>query len=197
MKKKSEILNLAFKGGRNYLHGTDILPRLLEIIGEAKDISIQFHKLTNKVLKAQFVEESDLSTIRSKGELCALMTYRQSNQKGLISVSETTESIISRYPYDEELVIKDANIIEKEIIQHLPVTGSFIERTVALNKKLLNLVVDIHPWLFSRLDLKEAPLKPRSLALRLTNEIGNRSFHSEIIGDGILLGKIYFSRRTN
>jgi hypothetical protein len=195
MKNRKEILRLSFKGERDYLHGTDIFPSLLEVAGEVKDLSIQFHKLTSKVLKAQIVAESDLSKLRSTGKLCVLMTYKQHAKQFFIAVTETTEPITARQPFDEELTIKGANIVEKEIIQHLPTTGSFIERTVALNKKLLNSIVDVHPWLFSRLDLKEAPLDPSSLSLRLTNEFGNRTFHSEITGDGKLLGNIYFSRR--
>ena len=196
MKKFPKDINLSFKGERDYLHGTDIFPSLLEITGEVKDISIQFHKLTSNVLRAQMVEESDISKLRSTGKLCALMSYKKSSHQYFIALTETTKSIISRYPYDEEQTTIGANIIGKEIIQNLYLAGSFIERTVALNKKLLNSVVNIHPWLFSRLDLKEAPVYPQSLSLRLTNEIGNRSFHSEITGDGLLLGKIYFSRRT-
>ena len=195
MKNRTEFIHLSMKGERSYLHGTDILYALIGLTGKCQDLSFNIHKLSSKVLRAQVVSESDVSTLRSSGELCALMIYNQSSQRKMIAVTETNEPITARRPYNEEYVVKGAKITERTIIQNFPQEGNYIERIVALNKKLLNSVIEMEAWLFSRINLKNAPLEPHKLSLKITREIGERTYQSEICGDGDLLGKIYFSRR--
>ena len=195
MKNRTEFIHLSMKGERSYLHGTDILYALIGLTGKCQDLSFNIHKLSSKVLRAQVVSESDVSTLRSSGELRALMIYNQSSQRKIIAVTETIEPITVRVPYNEENIIKGAEITDRKIIHNFPQEGNSIQRIVALNKKLLNSVFEIHGWILSRINLKISPLRPHKLSLKLTREIGGRSYQSDIYGDGDLLGKIYFSRR--
>jgi len=196
MNEKIRLLDLPFKGDRDYLHGTDLLPALLKITEQVTDLSFRIHKVTSTIPQAQIVRESDISLLRSSDKLCALMTYNRFAKRMVIAISETNQPITSRLNYDETEITRGADIYDKTIVQDVPVTGSFIERTVALNKQLLNAVVNNNPWLFSRIDLTNAPINPRNLSLRLMHEIGSRSYQSGIISDGICLGKIYFSKST-
>ena len=68
-------LDLAYKGERNYLHGTDIAFELFRTVDVAHEISIQFHKVVEHPLVANYVSDSDLSSLRASSPLCVLMFY--------------------------------------------------------------------------------------------------------------------------
>ena len=192
--KTQYLLNLPFKGERTYLHSTDIFPALLNITGPIENLSIQFHKLTSKRLKAQFIHASDVEQLRRSKDICILMIFSRLGSQELIAVNETTEPVIDREPYKEELVTYGSTIKGKEISQNNPKSGSFIHRAVGLNKKLLNSIVGKHSWLITQLDLKKAPVEPDELTLRLERVIGNLIYQSVIVGNGKVLGKIIFSK---
>ena len=192
--KNQYLLSLPFKGERTYLHSTDIFPALLNITGTVENLSIQFHKLTSKKLKAQFIYPADVEQLRKSKDICILMIFSRLGSQEIIAVNETTELVIDREPYKEELVTYGSTIKDKEISQSNPKSGSFIQRAVGLNKKLLNSIAGKHSWLLTQLDLEKAPVEPDELTLKLERVIGNLIYQSVIVGNGKIIGKIIFSK---
>jgi hypothetical protein len=195
---KTHQLNIAFKGTRDYLHGTDILSTILSLTGPIEEISFQIHRMTSYLLSARWVDGNELIELRKSGQLGSLMTYVDRERvKRIIAVIEDPKiKVIDRVAYDESRITESAYIIHNIITQEYPKEGNFIERVVALNKSLLQQMVENWPWLFMRVDLKRMPVSPKKISIELTRSIADRSFLSTIAGDGELLGTIYFSKRT-
>lgn len=190
-------LNLAYKGERDYLHGTDIIPVLFTLTGPVEQISIQIHRMMSRPLFAYVAEEAEIGQLRSTGKLCAVMVYVDSKEgRTFMVVTEDENSkIMERNPYDEKPVTTGFEVIGQKINQKIPGEGTFIERVVALNKILLNHVIGNNSWLFTRIDLNYAPLEPRSLSIELSRVMGGQSFKSVITGDGEQIGSIFFSKK--
>ncbi len=193
--KKPVLLKLGFKGDRDYLHGSDIIPELLKFTGPITDLSVNFNKITSKTLIAQQVTESDVSKLRTSDELCVLLTYLKNNKREFVAVSETNSPVSCHCQYNESEIIRGNEIHEKIIFQQECTAGNFFERIIALNKKLLNTTICNGKWLFVRLDLKSAPVEPKSISLQLTRDINGSWCQSAIKGDGIFIGKIVFLRK--
>ena len=149
------LLNLSFKGKRTYLHSTDIIPSLLKITGPLDNLSIKFHKLTSKQLKAQFISLADVNKLRTSNDICILMTFSRQGKQEILAINETSEDVIGREPYNEDLVTHGSIIKGKEIFQKNPKYESFIHRAVGLNKKLLNSIIGKNFWLVTQIDIKK------------------------------------------
>lgn len=190
-------LDIAFKGERNYVQGPDIAQALLSLTGPVKKLMIQFHKLASHQLHARNVNDIEMAELRGSKNLCGIMVYQDAKQsRKLIAVNESIdEPIMSRQPYDESKITAGASITGQQAFQNEPGEGNFFERTVAINKLLLNTVVEVHPWVFSRMDLSCAPVDVQKMLVVLKQEIGRHTYKSEIRGDDVVLGSIYFSRR--
>jgi len=191
-------LDLCFKGRRDYLAGTDIISAVLALSGPVESISFQIHRMTTShPLMAQWLGEQELEKLRQSQQLCALMTYVGERQdKRMIAVTEDVKGTIEkRVPYKEELVTDSAYIIGKKILHEKAGSGNFIERIIALNKELINTVVENQQLVVMRLDLLRVPLNPHSVAIELIRVIGDQTFISTIVGDGEKLGSIYFAKR--
>ena len=188
------LLNLSFKGKRTYLQSADIISSLLKITGPIENLSIKFHKITSKKLKAQFISPTDVEQLRRSKDICILMIFSRLGKQEIIAVNETSEEVISRVPYKENLVTYGSTIKGEEISQKNSKSGSFNHRVVGLNKKLLNSIAGKHPWLVTQIDLEKAPVEPEELTLRLERMIGHLIYQSVIVGDGKALGKIIFSK---
>ncbi len=189
-------LNLELKGGRGYLHGTDIALVLLSHIGGAKKITIQFHKVSYYPLTAYWVTKEEISRLKEMQLLSAVMAYmdRDGKRRFVAIVENKFGTISGKYEYDETKVIVDALVHEKSIIQKTPGPGDFFERTVSLNKYLLNSVVCECSWVFSRIDLDGYPIEPNTLCLTLVSEVGGHTYKSTVASEDVLLGSIYFTR---
>jgi len=192
-------LSLALKGERSYVQGPDICHALADTIGEVSNVMIQFHDMSSHHLVAYWVTKSEIVRMRSEPSFSGLMVYQDQNkEKKFVVVTQDAERpIANRVSYDESKVIEGASIENQQITQLTPGCGNFFERVVALNKRLLNEVVELHPWIFSRIDLVSLPLNPQQLIVHLETAIGGRTYKSSILGDDGSLGSIYFSRRPD
>lgn len=194
-KKTMFELDLAFKGERDYLHGTDIAHSLLSITGSIQRVTIQIHRMSSHPLIARYSTNKEIAQLRGNQELVAIMVFNNINKsRRFIALKEDFNKKVSkRYQYDESQVTSRASISYNQVEQFEPTTGNFFERVVALNKFLLNSIVDNHPWVFSRIDLQYAPVCPRKLSIFLRQEIGGHTYKSEISGDDVNLGNIFFT----
>jgi hypothetical protein len=199
MIENSWELDLAFKGERNYLHGTDIILGLFITIFKAKNISIQFHKMSKYQLIAEYVSTNDLSFLRKSNTLCALMFFTNNDgEKNIVALKENkNHKICKKNPYNESKVIENSIVVNNEISQKINNKFSFIERVVALNKELLNEIVTRQDWLFVRIDLLDSPSKKEHISIKCIREVGGSMYKSSITSCNELLGHIYFSRVVN
>lgn len=194
-KKGSCKLDLSFKGERDYLHGTDIIPALIKNFGPVAGISVQIYRKTSCVLWAKTVTADDVSALRKSRELCVLMTYdTASSVQNLVAVTEDySQKVTKSLPYDEALVTQTSTIGGNRIDQDKYRFGTFTERVVALNKCLLNTLEGKSSWLFCGLEISPWPADDAPLSICVTNKMARGMFKSSVFSAGIELGSIMFA----
>jgi len=198
MTRKYWNLDLTYKGGRNYLHGTDIIFELFKTIEMVESAVFQFHKVAVYPLKACYIGESDLTLFRAMSETCAIVFFvTPSKEKKIIVLIENEELRVSgRTQYNELEVVEYCTIVNNSVTQKNNNSFTFFEQVVALNKKLLNEIFGKKEWLFTRLDLKEYPAKINDISIDFIREVGGSIYKSNILSNNIVLGCIIFSPRV-
>jgi hypothetical protein len=85
----------------------------------------------------------------------------------------------------------------RAIAQPRPTPYTFIERVVALNKRLLErLRADgKSSWWFARFELAGLPPATPAIRLGLESELGGRLVRSSVDVNGVRAGSIYFSEK--
>jgi len=191
-------LTLPFKGTRDYLHGSDIVPALLALTGPVDKPSFQFHRMATRPLCARRVDDAELAGLRASEALHVLLSCRDASGATLrVAVLPDADGArpIERIAYDEAAMVADAHIDGRQITDPAPGRGRFAERVLALNKHLLNETVGPAAWVFSRLDLARGPVAPSEIRVHLLRAIGTEVYQSGIAGDGQPLGTLFFTRR--
>ena len=191
-------LTLPFKGTRDYLHGSDIVPALLALTGPVDKPSFLFHRMASRPLCARRVADAELPGLRASEALHVLMSCLDAEGHTVrVGVLPDTDAAapIARIAYDEAAMVADARIDDRQITDPTPGRGSFAERVLALNKHLLNQTIGPAAWVFSRLDLARGPVAPGEIRVRLLRAIGTEVYQSGIAGDGQPLGTLFFTRR--
>lgn len=191
---KLHILDLNFKGERDYLHGTDIIPALVELTGPAQNLTVQIHRKTSHQLSAQWVDEIKLSQMRKKGDICVLMSYEtlEGMKKYIVVTEDLSKPVKTSKPYDEKKVINLSTIQENCISQENYSTGTVIERIVALNKSLLTKLENHSSWLFCGIELKTLPDDRVPLEISFKNKFGRGLYKSIIVVEGQEIGCLTF-----
>ena len=190
---KPTLLDLKFKGERDYLHGTDIFDALTAVTGARFGIALWLYRIVRCGLEAVPLAAAP----RRPREFAGLFAYHANDATRWVDLREDRAiEVLGRTPYDEDSVITDAVIEGGAIGSPGPSRYSFIERVVALNKVLLRRAVADVPWLFTRLELDRLAEAPCALRLRLCHRFGVRLIKSAIAADGAPLGFIYFSARN-
>ncbi len=185
-------LALAFKGERDYLHGSDIFNALAALTGAREDVVLQMNKVMRRALNAVPAPDG-----RPSGEFSALFEYGGGGGRCWIAlVEDASVEVTARRPYDEASVAAGARLSGNRIESPGSGAATFIERAIALNKVLLNarFAPEIIKWWFTRLELDRVPENPRSVALTFVAGVGARITKSSIEADGAGCGRIYFSR---
>jgi hypothetical protein len=189
-------LNLSFKGGRSYLHGTDIIPALLELAGPVQEFSVQIYRMTSHRLVAEVASEAEVAALRRARELCVLMTCRApGGGPVMLAVTEDrSERIGASVPYDEAAVVRTATRQDNRMTQGESAVGSFFERVVALNKRLLNELEGKTDWLFCALELNAVPRASIPLTLAMEGSGGRGVYKSRITAGDTDIGTIMFAK---
>ena len=188
-------LNFCYKGGRTYVHGTDIYNMLIEKLDNKMNkgmFDLSFHGVARKNVLLQG-EKPDEDKIK----FACKYIDTEGIKKTLYGIEDKSE-VNCRYEYPEERIcqLSDLNLSNNEVNLGETTSFSFIENTVALNKYLLeSLFSDITgKWYFTRLQLKkvirdaEYPLK-----LVLKANFNFKLTKSEIFIQDTSVGFIYFS----
>jgi len=131
-----------------------------------------------------------------KQDPCVIGVYQNNNSEKqyVVVIDDFSKPIDNRVPYDESVILEGAISFDQTIKQNTAKQGNFFERVVSLNKSLLNEIVENHPWVFSRIDLRELPVEVNALTISLLNNIGGHTYKSSIHADNELVGHLYFTR---
>ncbi len=191
-----------FKGGRDYLHGTDIHDAVCKALDAAghddiRKIDLTFHKIVREGLDAELVERSGAGA--PPADAAVVFQFQAGERAFAVYLRPTGEAVTTRDPYPEEQIV-DACRFElerKEVTAPEALPFSNIEILVAMNKALLErLFPDVGgKWYFTRLQLTESiwQRKFSTLLVRLEANMNFLVTKSSITADGRPLGHIYFS----
>jgi hypothetical protein len=191
--KKEFDLEFCFKGGRKYIHGTDVFSKLTEYYdGDVKNIDLVFHDIA--VNNMRFFIEKPL-----KNKVITTFKCQKNHEEIKLYGIESTCNINCYYEYPEEKIVDNSLIDDskKTIILSSSTEYSFIEHIVAMNKALVeNLYGNVNgKWYFTRLHLKKNinMSDVSSLQLILKSNFKFQLTKSAIIVNDTEVGFIYFS----
>lgn len=194
-------LDLAFRGDRNYLHGTDVyesLTRLPELVLKGRSLGITFHARVHHQLDLVFLEKGDLSR-RSDPAFRGEVRIGSGPEMVQAALMESRRPVTAWRPCNEQAVADqgEVDVEGRKATLKAPAEGSAIEQVVFLNKKLhLESLPQLgSKWLFARLEL-DTPLDFSAegvLTLHLSQVVGDRFTRTDIRRDGWPVGTLFFS----
>jgi hypothetical protein len=196
----AQPLALRFKGGRDYLHGTDIYDAvtnaLLQRGGEPDGaFRMSIHRIARHQCAIIMIDAPG-DAVRPD-EAVADFTLRGTEATLSGWLIETGDVVDIHYAYDEDAVVADMRLAGDAIVLDRTPDYRPIEVVVAMTKRLHYSVIPIEVgrWMFTRLDLKRL-LKDEDKAdmrIELKNRLGHRLTRSRIECGGEHIGEIYFS----
>lgn len=194
-----QLQGLRFKGNRDYLHGTDILPIALSALAGGSaldmidDIDITFRALARTGLTLCIDAPSGCEP---KGQLgCCIEGMRRK-----FLLVEDGRPITERYPYPEDQIASatliDAVSATATSSACLPFTN--IERWIAMVKALHHAMYPDAPgkWLFARAKLaayQNAYPDRTEHRVGIRSDFGRKLTRSALEVDGRNMGDIYFA----
>lgn len=193
------MLDLDFKGGRDYLHGTDIFNQTLFWLTQSlpdapiENIDFSFHHLARHRIRAV------LGQPPAGAEPFSVCAFTQAGQRQKAYLSETDQPVNGRYPYAEDEMVAPMtfDLAAREGALRGPVPYSDIEVWVAMTKALHYKVFPQYPgkWLFvrGRFSHYSEQSGVNDRLLRIAASFNDRLTRSEVILDAHKVGEIYFS----
>ncbi len=197
-------LEFLFKGGRPYVHGTDIYNKVASFaskelqIKKIKDITYSLHQVMQTGLHIDIYRER---TSR-QDNTSVVFSFKDGENFYELHLSENGQEITDGYEYPENSIVDACSVhMEQQSIElttEQPFTD--IELLVAMNKGLLNTLFPDGPmkWYFTKLELTGYQEKSsfNSLRLELKRNLQFKLTKTAVIMDGQPLGFIYFSKAT-
>jgi len=192
-------LRLAFKGSREYLHGTDFFNALTdaaqEITGdpEASVERLTFRRYARLACDITTVPPVDPSM--RTGQARFKLPHGQSPMEAWLVETETP--VTERRPFDEALLLANASLDKNTSSACLLERSVYtpIEDVIALTKHLNYFIAPnvVGQWAFGQLDLLEPLLDNyQALEIQMKSIIANRYSVSDIQIDGRLIGSVRF-----
>lgn len=179
----SREIKFGFKGGRDYVHGTDIYMVARDIEGERgrrQPRSIRFHDL----LRGDATLEP-LGSSAAAGAVCTLH-FDDANDYGLVQRESTS---IADRPYPEEEIVACSEISDVGAALKVPTDFDSIEEAVALIKSWSNQHRPIGgKWLFARIDAigdsgSLPAVRSGAMSIRHVGGVGRRFNRFEVTCD--------------
>jgi hypothetical protein len=199
MKDRTEI-DFCFKGERDYVHGTDIFNKIMQVVGQRN----QFEQV-DMVIRGVACHNMDLyPEADAPADQAANVTISLNGggaRIGLVLL-ENHKLIHCRYAYPEHEIISAAKLDnEKQEIELHDFPGyTIIEKIVALNKGLLHGLYPDAPgkWYFTRIRISAYQLfgsqeDDVTLLLRLKQNLQFKLTNTMFYINDLFAGNIYFS----
>ena len=199
MSTETVPLHLHFKGKRNYITGADIARSMLEIIGPCTSLRIEFHHMAACALMMREVASMELPALKHRDDVYALMACKDLGGRLRYWIAEAMPqaSELLRVDYDESVYTRSAMLMASSIQADADALQSNpVDALVALNKHLLNHCIEVHPWIFVRLDLQQWPFDSKDVQLKLVGNASHGIHRTTISSNGNVVGSIYFTRRS-
>ena len=192
-------LDLRYKGGRDYLHGTDIYTAIVSMLtarlGTAEYSGhIIFHQFARQQCE-MFVSRADTHLTVPPDRVCDAR-FSGANGDWVVWLSETARSVEGRYPYDEDSLCADSVIHGNTVSIGTKVQFRTIEVVVALTKYLHNTLFPLSQqrWIFSKLEFSRLlPDGEEDVKVSVLMNLHNRITKCEVRLGGEPFGYIYFS----
>lgn len=191
-------LALSFKGNRNYITGADIAQAMLNLTGSCSQLRIEFHHMAACALSMQEVSADQLPAMKQLDDVYAWLACTDSSgsQRFWLARGQETSTHLVRLEYDESVFTRHAMIDDTGIhADAASMLTSPIDALVALNKHMLNQCVEVHPWIFVRLDMQHWPLDLQHVFLKRPAKALHGLYKTQIVCNGTASGAIYFTRR--
>ena len=193
-----KMLSLSYKGGRDYLHGSDIFNELSKIAAELEGSHKGFvERLTFRRFARMACEVFDETPVE-QSRIVAHSRFRLGSGSDMEAwVVETEIPVTTGRPFDEEGLVANAllDVVERRVSMSQRSIYTPIEEVIALTK-CLNYAVcpDVKgKWVFGQLDLSE-PLQEnyQTLEIQMKNLIPGRFSVNKIILNGRDIGTMRF-----
>jgi len=202
-------LNFQFKGDRNYVQGPDMLNAIIDALSQQlpmplKSVDLQIHRMTGSNLVLELGHERD--AIAPHPDNIATLTLAATNTSWYGRLREADTQPASRQPYDEDSLVAlcefaTAETGRQSIFIRAPSPFTPIETFVAMTKALHKRAFPdaIGKWVFCRWVSAEWPTKApvHETTVTLTHTVGTRLTQSKVALDGIPVGTVYFSAKTD
>jgi len=192
------LLDLSYKGERNYLHGSDFFNSMSDLAGVLTGEPGYIEKLVFRkfaVHACAISNDSDVddSTVIGSLRFKSLVSQTHSDWQ----IIETAQEVTGRYAFDEDELVTQAeiNIQARSAVLPQPTRFTPIEEVIALTKRLnYEISAPRHgKWVFGQLDMKRPLLRPYDrLELHMRNLIQDRFSVNDIILNGEHVGTIRF-----
>lgn len=189
----SEVLRFAFKGSRNYVHGTSLFNALVQAAEQRGllegTINVSFkHMIRNPTCvleqRASNAKDAVVARLTSTGEESVTLCINEGPE---IEEDERQE-------FDEAEVCRGAVLLNKSIVQESPHHQDRIELLVSLCKKMHQECVDgSKKWVFSRYDGRFPIPTLEKVELKITKQVGKRLTCSDVLVNDQKIGDMYFS----
>lgn len=196
-------VTFCFKGSRDYVHGPDMFNKIIELNKERFngadiidiDMTVRSIARTNMdMFELQSFKNNSSTSIKANFTM-----HVDGNRIDLLLV-ENGGAIDCGYEYNEEEIEHKAivNFEEKTVTLTNFSKYTLIEKIVAVNKKLLNLLFPNHggKWYFTKIKLREFDLNtPDSATIKLIfkKNMDFKLTDTIIMVDERQIGNIYFS----
>lgn len=192
-----------FKGGRDYVHGTDIYTSLIDalVAGFGQPPSLFEH--IRLCIRKPSTHHCSLTVLplqhstRRPDTAVVDFTFQREEHAYKGWLLETPDWVTAGYDYSEQKFVEHSKIEGVTVSATGSAEGEPIEQLVALTK---HLHLALYPeaagkWFFSRLDIAtQLPsVLGRKLTVSIKTSLGNRLTQSSISIDGSPCGSIYFS----
>jgi len=192
-------LCFGYKGGRDYVHGTDIFNKLAGLfdLDSQTPLSISFHKIIRSpsLLLSYSSRKQDLS--EGEGEKVAHGFFDKGGERTHFVLAEVDPGDCpgESRPYDEQSIADRSTIEGQRVLISDLGEYSFIENVVALNKHLLQTLFPDKDgkWLFTRVELEGVPSDDGSIELELLHNLNFKLTKTQVVCGGAPAGNIYFT----
>ena len=184
-------LKLCFIGGRNYVHGPDIVSALLK--------EMESRLITNIDLKFNGIASTQLDLVDGDTNEQAKVNIRwfENGQERIYQLIENGKPIDCRFEYDEEQIIQRTklDLDSQSIVLQQPTGYTLCENFVAMNKFLLqSLFPDVQgKWYFTRLEQNGLVIENALITVKLIKNFNFRLVKSDVLVENIVIGSIYFT----
>lgn len=195
MSKSTMLPEFRFKGGRTYIHGTDLFQSVTQFqearnSGYLKEMS--FRLFGNRQCAMLFAASENAES-RAICQGCWYDSETGFDVK--FWVVEQGALVSDCYEFDEDALCSGAELSEDTILRPFNSEFSMIENVVALTKKFHNekLPLTDGKWVFGQIVLNER-LPESSGLIKIENyqNIKDRFSRNRIVLDGHLVGEIRF-----